>query len=390
MKQVLKKQIIEDNNIDTEEQLRTLIIDGNSLLKLSLVDKRMNSKGEEYGAVLQFFWQMRKRITCNDFNFVYVFWDGDGSGQLRYKYYPDYKANRGKNYRDDEPQSDYERKLQEFYKRTIDYYKNKEKKPVKRNETDDESFRRQRYIVQNMLEHLFVRQMMCDDVEGDDLIAFYVKHKKKNEKVVIFSGDKDITQLISDDVSVYIPQIKTIVTPENHEKLIGYTHENVLVKKIFCGDASDNIKGIKGMGDKTFFNLFPEAKSRKVTIDEVIERSKQMIEERVSQKKKPLKVVENIVNKVTDGCQGDKIYEINKKIIDLSEPLLTDEAVKELCATMYAPIDPEGRDYGELYKIISDNEMNELLDEDKFSLLFSCFDRVINSEKKLYEKTCFS
>lgn len=387
MKQVIRKNIIEANNIDVSTQYSTLIIDGNSLLKMSLVDKRVNDKNEEYGAVLQFFWQMKKRLQERDFNFVYVFWDGDNSGQLRYKYYPEYKANRDKHYKESEPQSDYERKLQEFYKRTIAYYKNKERKEVKRNETDDESFQRQRAIIQQMLEHLFVRQLMCDDVEGDDLIAFYVKHKNENEKVVIFSGDRDITQLISDTVSVYVPQLKVMVTPSNHEKVIGYTHENVLVKKILCGDVSDNIKGIKGIGETTFFKYFPEAKSSKMTIDDIISKSRQINEERKAQKKKPLVALDNIVNSVTDGCQGDRIYEINKKIIDLSEPLLTTEATQEICDLMYAPMDPEGRDYAGLYKIINENGMFELLDENKFSLLFGCFERVINEEKKFLKKS---
>ena len=387
MRQVIKKNIIEANDIDVSPKYSTLIIDGNSLLKMSLVDKRVNSRNEEYGAVLQFFWQMKKRIQERDFNFVYVFWDGDNSGQLRYKYYPEYKANRDKHYRDSEPQSDYERKLQDFYRRTIEFYKKKERKPVKRNETEDESFRRQRSIIQNMLEHLFVRQLMCDDVEGDDLIAFYVKHKDKNDNVVIFSGDRDITQLISDSVSVYVPQLKVMVTPSNHEKVIGFTHENVLVKKILCGDASDNIKGIKGVGETTFFKLFPLAKSKKMTLDDIIEESKRMNEERKANKKKPLAALTNIINSVTDGCQGNRIYEINKKIIDLSEPLLTTEATKEICDMMYAPIDPEGRDYSNLYRIISENDMSELQDENKFSLLFGCFEHVINAEKKFFEKS---
>ena len=385
MKQVIRKQIVENNNIDTTPETYTLIIDGNSLLKLSLVDKRVNSRGEEYGAVLQFFWQIRKRLVEKDYNFVYVFWDGLGSGQLRYNYYPEYKANRGKVYRDEKLGTTYDRLIAQYCNKVISYHKakNAEKKKV-RNETEDESFERQRLIIRNMLEHLFVRQLMCVDVEGDDLIAYYVNHRKKGEKITIFSGDRDITQLISDDVSVYIPQIKKTVTSANHKELIGYPHENIVIKKMICGDQSDNIKGIKGIGEKTFFTLFPEAKERKVTLDDIIDRTKVLSEERKVEKKKPLKSLENILNSVTDGCQGKMIYEINRIIIDLSHPLLTEDAEEEIEAISYAPIDPEGRDYKELYKIIIENDMNELLDEKKFSLLFSCFEGLIKKEKKMF------
>ena len=54
MKQVVKKSRAEANNVSNEQLIYTLLVDGNSLLKMSLVDKRMNQNGEEYGAVFVF------------------------------------------------------------------------------------------------------------------------------------------------------------------------------------------------------------------------------------------------------------------------------------------------------------------------------------------------
>ena len=110
------------------------------------------------------------------------------------------------------------------------------------------------------------------------------------------------------------------------------------------------------------------------------------MEERKTQKKKPLKSLENIVNGVTDGIQGEKIYEINKKIIDLSEPLLTKDALEGLIEEMYAPLGDDDRDIKNIYQIISDNGMNDLLDEKKFGSLFGCFERIIKSEKEYSKK----
>ena len=67
------------------------------------------------------------------------------------------------------------------------------------------------------------------------------------------------------------------------------------------------------MGDKTFFSLFPDAKTKKYTLDDIFVETKKNIEERLKNKQKPLQVTENILNKVTLGSQGDKIYEINDK-----------------------------------------------------------------------------
>ena len=384
MKQVVKKKIKETHDIDDEPIIRTLLVDGNNLMKISLVDKRTNSKNEEYGMVFQFFWQLNKLLTRSDYNFVYVMFDGNKSGQLRYNYYKDYKANRDKNYDNDEKTA-YDKSMDDFCKRVIAYSKSK-KKEVKRGETEEESFERQKMILQQCLEELFVRQVECDEVEGDDLIAYYIQHKKPNEKIVIASGDRDLTQLISDDVCVYIPSLKKYISPQNHLKEIGYTHENVLIKKILCGDSSDNIKGIKGLGEKTFFDLFPQARTEGYTLDRIIAESQLLIDERKKEKKKPLAVTENIVNRVTNGCQGKDIYEINDKIINLSNPLLTEEAKKEMNAIMYSPLDPNGRDYKNLYGIIQENEMIDMLSEDKFGNLFSAFHKLINFEKKYFEK----
>lgn len=385
MKQVIKKSIKEANNVKDEPIIRTLLIDGNNLMKISLVDKRANSKNEEYGMIFQFIWQLHKLLSRSDYDFVYVMFDGERSGQLRYQYYQDYKANRDKNYEISGSKSEYDKQMEEYCRRVIAYSRNK-KIEVKRGETEEECFERQKHLLQLILEELFVRQVECYEVEGDDLIAYYVKNKLPNERIVIASGDRDLTQLISDEVCIYIPSLKKYITPENHIKELGFTHKNVLIKKILCGDVSDNIKGIKGLAEKTFFDLFPRAKTEEYTLSDIIKESHELIEERVKEKKKPLKVTENIINKVTLGSQGKDIYEINDKIINLHNPLLTKEAKDELNAIMHAPLDPEGRDFKNIYKIIQDNEMIDLLNEEKFGNLFAAFYKLIDNERKYYQK----
>ena len=386
MKQVIKKTIKEAKNINDEPLIYTLLVDGNNLMKISSVDKRMNGKGEEYGIVFQFLWQLHKLLQVKDYNFVYVMLDGEKSGQLRYNFYQDYKANRDKNYELSGSKSEYDKQIDAYVKKVLDYSRNKHKQQeTVRGETEEESFERQKLILKQILEELFVRVCEYDEVEGDDLIAHYVKNKKSNERVVIVSGDRDLTQLINDEVCIYIPSLKKYISPKNHIQELGYTHENVLIKKILCGDSSDNIKGIKGMGDKTFFSLFPDAKTKKYTLDDIFVETKKNIEERLKNKQKPLQVTENILNKVTLGSQGDKIYEINDKIINLSNPLLTKEAKEELDNIMYAPLDPEGRDLKNIYQIIQENEMNDMLDEKKFGNLFAAFYKLIDTEKKYFK-----
>ena len=245
-----------------------------------------------------------------------------------------------------------------------------------------EIFHWQREVIIDCLEELFVRQCMCDKTEADDFIGYYVTHKKSNERIVICSNDRDLTQLIAEDVIVYVQSLKDFLTVKNYTKIEGINYQNVVLKKVLCGDTSDNIKGIKGFGEKTLLNNFDEITKRKVTLNEVIEKAKNINEERAKLKKKPLKWAENIVNRVTDGVQGSEIYEINEKIIDLKKPLMTDEAVEIIENIMYTPIDPEDRTLENLYRILLENDVEDLRDETKFSNFFNEFLYLIDKEKR--------
>jgi 5'-3' exonuclease len=157
------------------------------------------------------------------------------------------------------------------------------------------------------------------------------------------------------------------------------------LKKIFCGDTSDNIGNIDGVSENRLFELMPEIKERPVTINEVKERALNKIEERKKQKKKPLKWHENIINGVSKRKYDGDFYEINDKIINLSNPLLTDSAKEEMDAIMYTPMDPEDRNFSNLYKYIIEDNITDLISNDKFSSFFSTFKSLTDKEIKRYK-----
>ena len=383
MLQPVPQKIKEQNNNFGKKTFNTLLVDGSNLLEVSFFgDKTLSSSGTEIGAIFQFLLQLKMLLQKGNFRYVYVFWDGKNSGQLRFNLNKEYKANRDKDFEED-GLSDYmkevNKKIDYMYKRFV-----KKEDPVKLQERQKhkEIFYWQRDIIMEMLEELFIRQCVCDETEADDFIGYYVSHKKPNEKVVIVSNDRDLTQLIAEDVIVYIQSLKTFVNTKNHTNIMGYNYQNVVLKKMLCGDASDNIKGIKGLGEKTLFSNFGEIKERKITLEEVIEKAKQINEKRVLEKKKPLKWADNIINKITDGCQGEKIYEINEKIIDLKNPLMSNNAKELLESIMYAPIDPEDRTMENLYNIIIKYDIDNLKDPTTFGNFFSEFMYLIDKEKK--------
>mgnify|MGYP001049053566 CR=1 FL=1 len=383
MSQPIPKTIQKKNPELTQKTFNTLLVDGSNILELSsLADKTLSSSGKQIGGIFQFFLQLKLLLKKGNFRYVYVFWDGENSGQLRHDLNVDYKRNRDKNF-EEEGLSDYMKEVNSKINNMKKFFFKKED-PIKlaQKKKQKDIFYWQRDIIIDCLEELFVRQCLCDKIEADDFIGYYVAHKKPNEKIVIASNDRDLTQLISSDVIVYVQSMKDFLTSKNHRNVIGYSHENVVLKKVLCGDASDNIKGIKGFGEKTLLTYFSEIKDRKVTLNEVIDKSKAINEERLKQKKKPLKWAENIVNCVTDGVQGKNIYKINEKIIDLRNPLMTKEAIDMIESIMYSPICPDDRTLENLYKILLNNDVDLLKDETRFSNFFNEFLYLIDKEKK--------
>jgi 5'-3' exonuclease len=390
MGQPVRKQIKEAHPDAGVESIYTLLVDGGSLLRQSFKDNRVNTRGIHYGGVFQFLLQLRMIMQKKDFNYVYVFFDAHDSGILRYEIYPAYKANRDKDYAEHSNLSDYMKEYNATIARMQNYLYKKKEKPVKELTPEEkvtkENFDRERDILCKYFNELYIRWMIDEKTEGDDLISYYVHHKLPNEKIVIMSADEDLTQLISETVCVYNNIKKKFFSNDNFKQLKGYPHENVVLKKVFCGDKSDNIGNVDGVSETRLFELMPEIHDRPVTINEVRERAKEMVEKRIAEKKKPLKWHENIVNGVSRGNYPGDFYEINERIINLDKPLLTPEAETELSEMIHNVQDPEGRSFENLYSYMLEDGIDELSDSDRFAFFFEPFKVLIDKEIREYKK----
>lgn len=395
MPQPVRKQIKEiHSDIIQEPPFRTLLVDGNSLLFSCMADDKVNSDNVHYGGIFQFLLQLRMMITKGEFQYIYVFFDNEYSGVLRWQIYPYYKQNRDKHY-EDYGLSEYMKQVNAKVNSMMKYFKEKNGSAKKNNTKEksgwekfiDENFDRERDILCRYFNELYIRWNIDDITEGDDQIAYYCLHKKPNEKIVIISADMDLAQLLSDDICIYNQHkdLKKFITNKNFKENFGYDYRNVLIKKIFTGDSSDNIGNIRGLSEDGFFKLMPEAKTREITVEEVKKRAKQLVDERVSQKKKPLQVHENILNGISNKEYDGDFYEINNKLINLSKPLLSDEAKETMDAMMYAPQDPEGRSFKNLYQYICEDKITELIGDTRFASFFAPFKSFAEREIKRYE-----
>lgn len=408
MAQPVRKVIKEAHPELSAKPFYTLIIDGNNLLRQSMADTKVNGDGIHYGGIFQFFLQIRMLMTAEyRYDYVYVVFDDTDSGILRYQIYNEYKANRDKNYAKhlmgSDGESDYWKRLNQtikgmekaIYKKEQKRKKNESKvfsdeeialmeERKKKKEIVDENFERERNIIMMYCVEMSIRVLFDDKTEGDDFIAYYVANKKPEERVIIVSTDQDLTQLISPTVAVYNRTLKKYLNIKNFHKIKGYPVENVLLRKIFCGDTSDNIGNIKGVSENRLMELMPEIAERPVSVDEVKERAKKMIDERVKDKKKPLQWHENIVNGVSNKEYNGDFYEINEKIINLKKPLLTKRAEEDIEAMMYAPMEPDDNSFANLYQMIVRDNIENLVDANEFSRFFIPFKELADREKKRY------
>ena len=72
MGQPVRKVIKEVHPVTSAEPIYTLILDGNSLLRLAFKDPKINTNGLHYGAIFQFLLQIRMLLQKKDFDYIYV------------------------------------------------------------------------------------------------------------------------------------------------------------------------------------------------------------------------------------------------------------------------------------------------------------------------------
>lgn len=121
-----------------------------------------------------------------------------------------------------------------------------------------EELREQMPLLKRMLAAMGVLTVECPGFEADDILgALSVKGAKDGLEVSLVSGDRDLLQLSSEQVLVRIPKTKRTGTeiedykPAQVMERYGVTPAQIVDLKGLMGDASDNIPGVPGIGEKT-------------------------------------------------------------------------------------------------------------------------------------------
>ena len=112
-------------------------------------------------------------------------------------------------------------------------------------------------FIKEMLNIMGIKTFEIDGIEADDIIGTLSKHSK-NENILL-SGDRDLLQLVDENTTVWLTKKGITELDKMDEKAIhekyGFAPSGIIELKALMGDASDNIPGVAGVGEKTALSL---------------------------------------------------------------------------------------------------------------------------------------
>ena len=197
-----------------------LLIDGNNLAYRWLQRINYNDFASDYKRTVQSLaksYEAIRTIVCFDF----------GKSYYRMDMYDEYKQNRKK------PKEEEEAKKYEDF-----------------------------FAVLNNLPEELEETLKFRGIEADDILAFLVDKLSINyEHTWVISSDKDLYQLIDNNVSIYNIFGRKEITKDILQETFDVTPDEYLLSRIIEGDKSDNIVGVEGIGPKRAQGLAKEYKT---------------------------------------------------------------------------------------------------------------------------------
>lgn len=231
---------------------KLILIDGNSIayrafFALPLLN---NEKGIHTNAIYGFTNILMKILEEEKPTHILVAFDA-GKTTFRHKTYKDYKGGR-------------------------------EKTPPELSE--------QFPFIRELLDAYNISRYELENYEADDIIGTLAKKaEKEGFEVKIITGDKDLTQLATEKVTVAITR-KGITdvdpyTPETIQEKYGLTPPQIIDMKGLMGDQSDNIPGVPGIGEKTAIKLLKQFGTVENVLEALDEVSGKKLKEKLAEYK---------------------------------------------------------------------------------------------------------
>ena len=123
-------------------------------------------------------------------------------------------------------------------------------------------------LIRQIIGCLGIRVIEAPGYEADDIIGTIAKRASQmGHEVYILSNDKDMLQLVGDNVWIFDPQKDLLIGVKEVVERFDVGPEKIPDIMALAGDSSDNIPGVKGIGDKKAKELIKEAGSLEALIN---------------------------------------------------------------------------------------------------------------------------
>lgn len=190
----------------------------------------------------------------------------------------------------------------------------------------DDSFIIQIPLVKQALDAAGINRLEKDGYEADDLIGTITRIFETNKfRVVILTGDKDIFQLITDNVFVAAPQLGLanikIFDKSEVEKKLEVAPNQIIEYKALAGDPSDNYPGASGIGPKTASKLIHRFETVENIYKNIDKVESEKVKEVLKKEKDSVYLSKKLATIMTDvdielNIEKLKFKGFNKKLID--------------------------------------------------------------------------
>ncbi|MBV6685384.1 DNA polymerase I [Bacillus sp. JRC01] len=144
--------------------------------------------------------------------------------------------------------------------------------------------------IRELLDAYGIKRYEKENYEADDIIGtLSLRAEAEGFDVKVYSGDKDLTQLSSDNTTVCITRKGItdleIYTPEHVKEKWEITPDRVIDMKGLMGDSSDNIPGVPGVGEKTAIKLLKQFGTLEELLSSIDQVSGKKLKEKLEENK---------------------------------------------------------------------------------------------------------
>ena len=241
---------------------RVLIVDGlNTFIRSFAVNPALNEDGLHIGGMVGFMKSIRYSCDILKPSRCIIVFDGKGGSKRRRKIFPEYKGTR---------------KVKRRLNRNVDWGT----APA----DEQQSMKQQMGRLIEYLEQLPLTLVSVDGIEADDTMAYISQQLLPKSDCILMSTDKDFLQLVDERVSVYLPTKKKLMLKDDVKELYGVPAHNLLFYRMFDGDKSDNINGVRGFGPKTILKKLTFLQNEELDFDSLIENISNLDDKKLKDK----------------------------------------------------------------------------------------------------------